>query len=252
MIEVLRIKNLALIDDLEMECGPGLNVLTGETGAGKSFIISAVNFLTGEKMHPDLVRTGCDKAMVEALFVADGEELILRRELAADTGRSRIYLGDQLASRDALAALRPKLLLHASQHGQQRLLQPAFQAALLDGFLDDPAPFAEKNRLLRELAAIGQEFRDLESKAAALEEKRQFLEFQHAEIGRVGPKPGEEEGLLASRAVLTASRKAAEAFSRSLECIETEPGLLDTWPTSPANCSMPASSFRNSLRMPRP
>ena len=55
MIEVLRIKNLALIDDLELECGPGLNVLTGETGAGKSFIISAVNFLTGEKMHTDLV-----------------------------------------------------------------------------------------------------------------------------------------------------------------------------------------------------
>ena len=90
MIEVLRIKNLALIDDLELEFGPGLNVLSGETGAGKSFIISAVNFLTGEKMHPDLVRAGCDKAVVEALFVIDGEDLVLRRELAADTGRSHI------------------------------------------------------------------------------------------------------------------------------------------------------------------
>lgn len=228
MIEVLRIKNLALIDDLELECGPGLNVLTGETGAGKSFIISAVNFLTGEKMRPELVRAGCDKAVVEALFVTDGDDLILRRELTAETGRSRIYVGDQLASRDTLAALRPKLLLHASQHGQQRLLQPAFQAALLDGFLADPAPLAEKNRLLRELTDIGQQIRDLEAKVADLEEKRQFLEFQHAEIGRVGPKPGEEEDLLAKRAVLVSSQKATESLGRSLEYIESEPGLLDT------------------------
>ena len=113
MIEVLRIRNLALIDDVELECGPGLNVLTGETGAGKSFIISAVNFLTGEKMPADLVRAGCDKAVVEALFVTDGEDLILRRELTAGTGRSRVYAGGQLASRDTLIGLRPKLLLHA-------------------------------------------------------------------------------------------------------------------------------------------
>jgi DNA repair protein RecN (Recombination protein N) len=227
MIEVLRIKNLALIDDLELECGPGLNVLTGETGAGKSFIISAVNFLTGEKMPADLVRTGCDKAVVEALFIKDGEDLVLRRELAAESGRSRIYVGDQLASRDTLSGLRPKLLLHASQHGQQRLLQPAFQAALLDAFLDDPAPLAEKSRLLRELSATGQALRDLEAKAASLEEKRQYLEFQHAEIAKVAPRPGEEDELLAKRAALAETRKASEALSRALDHIESEPRILD-------------------------
>ncbi|MHC1712856.1 MAG: DNA repair protein RecN [Solidesulfovibrio sp.] len=228
MIEVLRIKNLALIDDLELEFGPGLNVLTGETGAGKSFIISAVNFLTGEKMTTDLVRAGCEKAVVEALFVLGGEDVILRRELTADTGRSRVYVGDSLASLETLSALRPKLMLHASQHGQQRLLMPAFQAALLDGFLADPAPLAEKNRLLRELGEVAGQIRGLDAKAMALEEKRQFLEFQHAEISKVGPKPGEEEVLLARRAVLADSRKAAESLSRSLDCIERAPKLLDT------------------------
>lgn len=227
MIEVLRIKNLALIDDLELEFGPGLNVLTGETGAGKSFIVSAVNFLAGEKMSADLVRAGREKAVVEALFVVDGRDLILRRELAAGTGRSRISVDDSLASRDTLAALRPKLLLHASQHGQQRLLHPAFQAELLDGFLADPAPLAAKNRLLRELAGIAGRIRDLDARAAGLEEKRQFLEFQHAEIAKVAPLPGEEDDLLARRAALLESRKAAEALSRSLDCIEREPGLLD-------------------------
>jgi DNA repair protein RecN (Recombination protein N) len=228
MIEVLRIKNLALIDDLELEFGPGLNVLTGETGAGKSFIISAVNFLTGEKMHTDLVRVGCDKAVVEALFVLGGEELILRRELAADTGRSRIYVGDALASRETLAALRPKLLLHVSQHGQGRLLQPAFQAALLDGFLPDPSLLAEKNRLARELGEVAAAIRDLDAKAAGLEEKRQFLEFQHAEIAKVDPLPGEEDELIARKAALTESRRAAEALDRSLACLERQPPLLDT------------------------
>ncbi|WP_300154489.1 AAA family ATPase [Solidesulfovibrio sp.] len=227
MIEVLRIKNLALIDDLELEFGPGLNVLTGETGAGKSFIVSAVNFLTGEKMHPDLVRAGCEKAVVEALFVLGGEDLLLRRELAAGTGRSRIYVGDGLASRETLAALRPRLLLHASQHGQQRLLQPGFQAALLDGFLVDPAPLEERNRLVRELADLGGRIRELDAKAAALEEKRQFLEFQHAEIEKVAPLPGEEEELVGKRAALAEARKAAEALSRARDAIEREPKVLD-------------------------
>ncbi len=227
MIEVLRIRNLALIDDLELEFGPGLNVLTGETGAGKSFIISAVNFLTGEKMHPDLVRGGCEKAVVEALFCIDGEDVILRRELAAETGRSRIYVGDALASRETLAGLRPKLLLHASQHGQQRLLQPGFQAALLDGFLADPAPLAARNRLAKELAAVGAGIRELDAKAAALEEKRRFLEFQHAEIQKVAPLPGEEDELIARRAALAESRKASEALSRAKDAIEREPKVLD-------------------------
>jgi DNA repair protein RecN (Recombination protein N) len=227
MIEVLRIKNLALIDDLELEFGPGLNVLSGETGAGKSFIISAVNFLTGEKMHTDLVRAGRDKAVVEALFVLGDEELILRRELVAETGRSRVYVGDALASRETLAALRPKLLLHVSQHGQGRLLQPAFQAALLDGFLPDPSLLTEKNRLARELGEVAAAIRDLDAKAAGLEEKRQFLEFQHAEIAKVNPLPGEEDELVARKTALAESRKAAQALTRSLECIERQPPVLD-------------------------
>ena len=228
MIDVLRIQNLALIDDLELEFGPGLNVLTGETGAGKSFIISAVNFLTGEKMRPDLVRAGRDKAVVEALFVLDGEERILRRELVAGTGRSRVYLDGALASRDALAELRPKLLLHASQHGQQRLLQPAFQAALLDGFLPDRASLDEKNRMVRELGDLAAEIRALDARAASLEEKRQFLEFQHAEIAKVAPALGEEDELLARRAALAEARKASEALGRALDALEREPKLLDT------------------------
>ena len=79
MLELLRIRNLALIEDMELEFASGLNVLTGETGAGKSFILKAINFLTGDKLSPDMVRSGADKAVVEALFALPGGDLVLRR-----------------------------------------------------------------------------------------------------------------------------------------------------------------------------
>ena len=79
MLELLRIRNLALIEDMELEFASGLNVLTGETGAGKSFILKAINFLTGDKLSPDMVRSGADKVVVEALFALPGGDLVLRR-----------------------------------------------------------------------------------------------------------------------------------------------------------------------------
>ena len=79
MLELLRIRNLALIEDMELEFASGLNVLTGETGAGKSFILKAINFLTGDKLSPDMVRSGADKAVVEALFALPDGDLVLRR-----------------------------------------------------------------------------------------------------------------------------------------------------------------------------
>ena len=154
MLELLRIRNLALIEDLEMEFTDGLNVLTGETGAGKSFILKALSFVTGEKLEANLVRPGKEKAIVEALFVVDGDDLIIRRELTADSGRSRLYINDQLSSLDVARQLRHSLLVHTSQHGQQQLLLPAYQAAMLDAFMDKPELIAEKDRLLKSMTDI--------------------------------------------------------------------------------------------------
>jgi len=139
MLEFLRIRDLALIEDMELEFAPGLNVLTGETGAGKSFILKALTFLTGDRLSLDLVRPGKEKAVAEACFVLPGgEDILLRRELAAETGRSRIFLGDRLISQDSIRDLRPSLLLHTSQHGQQQLLQPAFHMRVLDEYMNKP------------------------------------------------------------------------------------------------------------------
>jgi DNA repair protein RecN (Recombination protein N) len=219
MLELLRIHDLALIEDIAMEFAPGMNVLTGETGAGKSFIMKALNFLTGEKLGADLVRPGKEKAVVEALFHLDGEELILRRELAAENGRSRIYLNDRLCSQESVRELRPSLLLHTSQHGQQKLLQPAFQAAILDDYLDRPDLLAEKERLASALHACALKVQSLDRSRLALEDKRDVLEYQRKEIEKVAPKAGEEEALETRRAMMRNQAAVAEHAGTALSAL---------------------------------
>ncbi len=216
MLEYLRIRNLALIEDLQLEFAPGLNALTGETGAGKSFILKALSFLTGDKLATDMVRPGCDKALVEALFVVGDEDMVLRRELAADSGRSRLFLNDALASQDSVRALRPGLLLHASQHGQQRLLQPGYQARILDGFLDSPGLVADRDRLLKELRELSQRVEELEQRSRSLLDKREYLEFQQEEIRRVEPQPGEEAELEERKKRLRDAAEASAAIDAGL------------------------------------
>ena len=151
MLEYLHIRDLALISDMELEFASGMNVLTGETGAGKSFILKALNFLMGERLGADMVRPGKERAQVEALFMRSGEELIVRRELIAETGRSRLFINDTLASQETIKELRTTLLVHTSQHGQQKLLQPNFQAKLIDDWMNQPDLLAARNTLLKEL-----------------------------------------------------------------------------------------------------
>lgn len=227
MLELLRIRNLALIEDMELEFAPGMNALTGETGAGKSFILRAIEFLTGEKMSRDLVRPGKSKATVEALFILDGEDCIIRRELSAESGRSRLYVNDRLSSQETVRALKPRLVVHTSQHGQQKLLQPAYQARILDEHLPDPSLLRQKDEALTELREILAEKEELERRSQDLEKQREFLEFQHSEISKVGPQPGEEDDLLARKKVLQSREEAGECVDAALNLLAGEITLGD-------------------------
>src|SRR5947207_7062029 len=104
MLRFLKIDHLAVIDAVEVEFGPGLNVLTGETGAGKSILVEAVGLLLGDRASGDLVRTGEDAATVEAIFESDDGELLVRREITAQ-GRSRAFIDGALATAGALKDL---------------------------------------------------------------------------------------------------------------------------------------------------
>lgn len=226
MLEYLRIQHLALIDDLELDFSAGLNVLTGETGAGKSFILRALNFLTGDKLGRDMVRPGKDKAIVEAVFNVDGEERILRRELSAETGRSRQFVDDKLSSQSVMRELKPKLLLHTSQHGQQKLLSPSYQGKVLDTFLPDASLVAEKDDLLAELGALTKERHELTERIRELSDKREFMEFQLRDIEKYDPQPGEEEELLAQKKTFQESARTVEAVESALSVFYGEEGGL--------------------------
>ncbi|WP_290921220.1 AAA family ATPase [Halodesulfovibrio sp.] len=226
MLELLRIRHLALIDDMELEFSGKMNVLTGETGAGKSFILKALNFLTGDKMRADLVRAGEEKAQVEALFLIDGEEYIIRRELVAATGRSRLYINDKLSSQETIRTLKPKLLVHTSQHGQQQLLQPAFQEKLLNDFLQRPDLLEQRSSILKTLREISAEQVELRERARTLEDKRDFLEFQQKEIAKVAPEAGEEEELEAKKQETREQGLVQEAVDHTLGLFYTDNGSL--------------------------
>lgn len=231
MLEYLRIRDLALIEDMELEFVPGLNVLSGETGAGKSFILKAIGFLTGDKLTTDLVRPGKEKAVAEAFFAApDGTERILRRELSAETGRSRIFEGDKLISQDVVRDMRPSLIVHTSQHGQQQLLQPAFQAEVLDDFMNRPDLLAERDRITVLLRGVAARREKLQAKAGMLAEKREILEFQQQEIDKVDPRPGEEEALEIERSEAKNAATVREGVEEALAVLRGDGdgwGVLD-------------------------
>lgn len=228
MLEYLHIRNLALIEDMTLEFGPGINVLTGETGAGKSFILKALGFVLGEKLSADIIRPGAEKAHVEAVFSLEGKEYILKRELSA-SGRSRFFINDQLSSQESLKGIRPKLLAHASQHAQQQFLQPSFQAKILEQHLEDRSLLAERDELLEKLRNISSEISQIRQKQGSLSEKRELLEMQKAEIDKVKPEAGEEEELEETKAQLRAQKNANQNYGKAIALLHGEdgPGIQD-------------------------
>ena len=229
MLEYLRIRNLALIEDAELDFAPGMNVHTGETGAGKSFILKALGFLLGDRLGADMVRQGAEKAQVEAQFQMDGREIVIRRSLLAESGRSRLYVDDALRALECVRSLREQLLAHASQHGQQQLLQPAFQARLMESTLKDPDLLRQRDELLEQLRSVEARRKELRAREAHLLERRDILEMQQQEIDRVAPEAGEEERLEEQRAIVRAAEQPREQYELALGLLhgEEEPGLLD-------------------------
>ncbi len=227
MLDFLRIQGLALIDNMELEFAPGMNVLTGETGAGKSFILKALNFLLGEKMNADMVRQGHEKAQVEAIFIYNNEELILRRELFAQNGRSRFFINDHLSSQEAAKELQPQLLVHTSQHAQQKLLQANYQAKLIEESLPDTQLLTERNTLLQELQSVAEKRKGLQERYTVLAEKRDLLEMQQLEIDKVAPTQDEEDELENLRSEARQSSQRAADFSEALNILygDDGPGL---------------------------
>src|SRR4029079_17152588 len=163
MLVELRVENLGIISDLALVVGPGMTVITGETGAGKTLIVDALDLLCGGRADAAVVRDGADEARVEGRFVDGDEEVVLARVIPA-VGRTRGYIDGRLASATELGERGRALVDLHGQHAHQSLLVPAEQRELLDRYAGAPAAAARsgvlgacaaRRQVDEELAAIG-------------------------------------------------------------------------------------------------
>jgi DNA repair protein RecN (Recombination protein N) len=242
MLKHLTIKNYALIDEMSVEFGPGLNILTGETGAGKSIILGAIGLILGERARSDVIRRGASSASVEALFevpasLADGirdapdsepqDGLLLRREVS-DTGRSRCFIDDSPVTGNQLSRLGDRLVDLHGQHEHQALLRVEHHLEVLDNFGTDGALRNRVRESFRRCRALGETLDSLSVKERLLKEQRELLEFQFDEIRKTDPNPGEEEQLEQEERILRNSEKICEASGRIGELLyEGEGSVLE-------------------------
>jgi DNA repair protein RecN (Recombination protein N) len=206
MLKFLSIRHLAIIDAVELEFDAGFNVLTGETGAGKSVLVDAVGLLVGGRASGDLVRTGEDAAIVEALFDAGGQELLVRREVTSQ-GRSRAFVNGNLTTAAALRELAAGLVELHGQHEHQTLLDAATHLGLLDAFgglqhLSAPVHTAFDAMRAAEEALDGTRRAGSDRSA-----RRELAAFQLAELDKAALKPREDDELLAARQVLASAER---------------------------------------------
>ena len=243
MLKNLSIKNYALIDELEVEFGTGLNIITGETGAGKSIIIDALNLILGERATQDEVRSGADKSVVEGVFTISGnkkvrrlldaaeieadEEIIVRREVSAK-GQSRAFVNDTPVPVAQLKEIGDYLVDLHGQHEHQSLLRAETHIDLLDDFggLDNLIKNFRiaYDGLNSELA----EMKELISRREALKEKRELYAFQIKEIDAVNPEPGEVDRLESELKILENSEKLYEVTMKLYELLyDSESSIHD-------------------------
>jgi DNA repair protein RecN (Recombination protein N) len=229
MLRSLYVRDYALIDELQVEFGSGLNVLTGETGAGKSILIGALSMILGERASTDSVRSGAKKAVIEGTFDEAGTprigelldaneidplpggagQIILRRQIT--DRQSRGFVNDTPATLDVMRAVAAELIDLHGQHEHQSLLKTEKHLQLLDHF----GSLGDLRRTYQQhhdrVAALVEERDELTARRERLEEKRQLYEFQIEEIDEVAPEEGEDERLDAERRRLSNAEHLFEA-----------------------------------------
>lgn len=231
MLHALVIKNFAIIEDLRIEFGPGLSVLTGETGAGKSIIIQAVNLLLGSRASADLVRTGKDNAELEAVFdiapdshtarlmadqdinIEDG--LIIRRVVSAE-GKSKIYINSRQTTLDFLKQVTENLAGVSSQHAHQGLLKEDQHLDILDEFARTLDLRKDVAGLYRQIVPLRKEIAGLKAGKEKAEKELALLQFQVDEIETANIQPGEDEELIQKRDQLQNAGQVFEAVNGAI------------------------------------
>ena len=229
MLSSLQIENVAVIQKAEVHFKPGLNVLTGETGAGKSILIDSINAILGNRTSKDLVRTGASKAVIRAAFeqVPDAvlnslekagyersDALMLSREITAE-GKSTCRINGMPATASVLRELCGGLININGQHDSVGLLNPARHLGILDDYAQNDAEFQEYYVLYRELVRIKRELDAMITDEAEKQRKIDLLSYQVQEIEDAGLTAGEEQSLESRRKILANASAIRDKIAQS-------------------------------------
>ena len=233
MLSNLIIRDVVLIDQLDLEFKSGLGVLTGETGAGKSILLDSLGLATGARAEARLVRHGCEQASVTAVFdlsdghevldvlaeqeiILDGEPLILRRTLGAD-GRSRAFVNDQPVSIGLLKSIGETLVEVHGQFDNQRLLKPDAHLGLLDAFAGHDGLVATARQAFADWRRAREEREQAEADAEAARRDEEYIRHAVEELNALAPEAGEEAALAQQRTIMMMGEQLVEALSEATE-----------------------------------
>ncbi|PVH29917.1 DNA repair protein RecN [Pararhodobacter oceanensis] len=234
MLRILTIRDMLLIDRLELEFQPGLNVLTGETGAGKSILLDSLGFVLGWRGRAELVRQGAAQGDVEAVFelgaghagravleeagIACDGEVILRRVNTAE-GRKNAWINDRRVSGEVLRALSDTLVELHGQHDDRGLLNPRGHRQLLDAFAGVEGLLKEVRRAWRALAEMRRAREAAEARLKELRAEEEYLRHAVAELDKLDPQAGEEADLDIRRRRMQAATRLREDVQRARQAI---------------------------------
>jgi DNA repair protein RecN (Recombination protein N) len=241
MLTELNITNFAIIDELKVSFSGGLNVITGETGAGKSIIIGAVSLLLGDRASSDMIRSFEDSALVEALFdigekeelkeklqrmgFPGGDELVLKR-IVSRTGKNRVFINGQLANLGMLAAVSESLINICGQHEHQVILNAENHIDILDEFGGLFSLRAEYTEGYGAYRSLNEKIRVLVSLKKTRDEKEDFLRFQLREIDDADIGTGEDTDLIEEKKVLTHVRKLMDHAGKAHDVLYSRSGSI--------------------------
>ena len=226
MLKEIRVKNYAIIDDLTVEFHSGLNILTGETGAGKSIIVGALGLALGQRAYTEMIKTGQKEASVEAYFETNGHPLLeelginptgglIIRRILSSSGKTRAYINDTMVSVQSLSALGRVLVDMHGQHDLQSLLSTDKQLLFLDhygGFVTERATVAV---LFEEAKEIGEKLHEIRLNAKQRAERLDLLRFQISEIESADLSEGEDQKLQDEKRILSNLNRLNELIESS-------------------------------------
>ncbi len=232
MLSTLHISNYALIDSIDLTLHPGLNIITGETGGGKSIMLGALSLLLGGRADSRSVRRPEKKSVIEASFAVEGNEslraycattdidwepaqMILRREITP-SGRTRAFINDTPVTLDVLRGVGLRLVDIHSQHQNQLLSESSFQLDIIDMLAGNAERLACYSSLYGEYRAALQKLKTVKAAIAADRENADFMQFQLKRLEELNLQPDEMELLESERVRLTEQSQSREAFDKAL------------------------------------